>query len=580
MKLLEYATFEQMHGRKSTLPELAGRLRQFSRSSVLYTCALTGIALKLWEGGEIDLSTYDLFISTTFDQLRGDWYRLSVRSDKPEVVVHRRQLLLVMKLALESCPLQGEDLVRAEPGYFGTILLMASDHFHHGLYPFPAIADERDKVSRVLAEFVPITEYGPSRFETLVARSHLMMTKYTDALSTHPDFISIAATYQHITGIPLLVHESLTFGLFTRCTQMVSLKDLQQNPWLAVVREHDFYRTSITREAIHAFFTEFGATASEMLLEINNARRRKQDYGPNDFTIFRRKPIIIEAYGMLPTDVILMLQKFESGPYWRINNLDRKTGDKLRRFWGAVFERYANDQVAAGAGAIGAGSNTKFVSDPRWAADPSQQLCDALLVEGDALVLLEYKSSMFTAEAKYSGNYEVLRDEIVKKLVRNEEREKRKGVEQLAYAVKRLLSGEMAAAVQGLRLNHVTRVYPLLVTLDDVGGTLLITRLLNGYFREFLDGFSDQRLRPLFCMNIASLETVLPSSDVHPISSLLQYWLSKDPTLMATLLAHLPDDFRASRNDILYEAWQILGKDMTSQLFPEASTSHGAPENP
>ena len=80
-----------------------------------------------------------------------------------------------------------------------------------------------------------------------------------------------------------------------------------------------------------------------------------------------------------------------------------------------------------------------FVHDPRWRDNPAEQVCDSVLVEGDALVLLEYKSSMFTARAKYSGDHLALRDEIVTKLVHDEGTGKRKGVEQLAEAVKRLV---------------------------------------------------------------------------------------------------------------------------------------------
>jgi len=170
-------------------------------------------------------------VAICFDQLRGDWYRLSAQNSEEELVFHRRQLLLIMKLAVEHCPVTGHELPKAPPGYFGTILLMANDQFHYGLYPFPAqgAADEEEKVSRVLAEFVPVSEYAGFRIENRIIRSHLMMTKYTDQLSSHPDFINVSAAYRELTGISLEDHEALTFGLFTRCN-MVSLPGLQQNP--------------------------------------------------------------------------------------------------------------------------------------------------------------------------------------------------------------------------------------------------------------------------------------------------------------------------------------------------------------
>ena len=60
-----------------------------------------------------------------------------------------------------------------------------------------------------------------------------------------------------------------------------------------------------------------------------------------------------------------------------------------------------------------------FIPDPHVIDTPSEQLCDGLLIEGDALIVMEYKASMFTTRAKYSGDHLRLRDEIAKKLVRD-----------------------------------------------------------------------------------------------------------------------------------------------------------------
>lgn len=550
------------------MAELVESLKPFSRTSVLYTCAVTGMVLRLWDGADWERSHYDLFLATTFDKLRGDWYRLSARTKRPELVVHRRQLLLIMKLSLDHCPEKGRDLLSAAPGYFGTILLMANDQFHYGLYPFPKSgATEAEKVARVLAEFVPVTEFGGSRMENRIVRAHLMLTKYTHQLTDHPDFIDVAMLNEELTGVSLTDHEALTFGLFSRCN-MVTLQGLQQNPWLAVLKEENFYTTAIPRGTIHAFFSELASTQAELRSEIARGREMKQDYGANDFTVFRKTPLIADRFGMIPADVLFVLEKFETGPYWRVSGTDRDVGDRLRRFWGAVFEAYVNDQLSAAA----ARSGVLFLPDPRWANNPATQVCDSILVEGDALILLEYKSNMFTARAKYSGNHVALRDEIVTKLVRNEDTKKKKGVEQLADASRRLLGNDTRAAdVVGLELGRAKRVYPLLVTLDDIGGTLLMSRFLQPYFAGFLRAspLRTDVARPLFCTDIESLELVLPFLDSYPLSSFLQHWLGLDPSLMSTLLAHVPDGLPERRNDTLYGEWERLSAQLESRLFPD-----------
>jgi hypothetical protein len=121
-----------------------------------------------------------------------------------------------MKLAIEHCPATGDDLLNARPGLFGTILLMANDHFHYGLYPFPGAddADEFERISRVAAEFIPVNEYSGFRVENKWTRAHLMVTRYTNQLRGHPDFIDIPDVYEKLTGISLLNYEALSFGLF------------------------------------------------------------------------------------------------------------------------------------------------------------------------------------------------------------------------------------------------------------------------------------------------------------------------------------------------------------------------------
>jgi hypothetical protein len=96
----------------------------------LYACAVTGIILKLWERGGWEQANYDLLIDGAFEFLRGDWYKLAARLSEPELVFHRRQLLFLMKLAIEHCFAVGDDLMKAQRGLFGTMLLMASLMYH------------------------------------------------------------------------------------------------------------------------------------------------------------------------------------------------------------------------------------------------------------------------------------------------------------------------------------------------------------------------------------------------------------------------------------------------------------------
>jgi hypothetical protein len=317
MILAQYATFEQMHGYRSSLAELIQKLRPFSRESVVYVCAVIGMILKLWQRGGGDQTHYDLLVADSFDPLRGDWYRLSAHMEDPELVFHRRHLLLLMKLAVEHCPDKGIDLLNVPRHHLGTILLMANDQFHHGLYPAPdeADTDDLDKLTRVFAEFVPVAEYAGFRVENLITRSHLMMTHYAQQLHNHADYVDIPVEFEKRTGISLEDYQALVFGLFARCSS-VSLSDLRSNAWVAAVRDENFYTTGVPREKISVFLGEFSASPAELRARLANARSRKRDFGANDLTVFRETPLIDEPYGRLPSDLLFVVEKFSSGPYW------------------------------------------------------------------------------------------------------------------------------------------------------------------------------------------------------------------------------------------------------------------------
>jgi DNA-binding XRE family transcriptional regulator len=71
---------------------------------------------------------------------------------------------------------------------------------------------------------------------------------------------------------------------------------------------------------------------------------------------------------------------------------------------------------------------------------------------------MEYKSSMFRADTKYSGNHLALTAEIEKKLVEDKESSSRKGVLQLAEAVQTLFGVNASTVLPGINLTKIKHV--------------------------------------------------------------------------------------------------------------------------
>src|SRR5258708_18779810 len=318
MILVTYATFEQMHGLKSSRQELVEKLCRYSQESVISLCSFISILLKLWDPGNYDLVRYDHLISCAFDDLRGSWYKLAARLSEPVFVFHRRQLLLLIKLAAVHCPKVGVDAWKMPPGYFGTILLMANDQFHYDLWP-EAGPDQLDQVKRLFAEFIPVAEGAGFRAEYKLVRSRLML-KYADRLRNNADFIDIAGEFQRARGMSLADYETLCFGLFAKCATL-SLSNLQRVALAFTFVERNFHEMAIPKESTVLFLDEMRTTPESLSTRIS-----KRDYGSNDFTELRRRPLISISNGDLPVDILFIVEKFESGPYLVINVISMNIG--------------------------------------------------------------------------------------------------------------------------------------------------------------------------------------------------------------------------------------------------------------
>jgi hypothetical protein len=125
--------------------------------------------------------------------------------------------------------------------------------------------------------------------------------------------------------------------------------------------------------------------------------------------------------------------------------------------------------------------------------------------------------------------------------------------------------------VKDLDLSGVTRVYPLLITLDEIGGCLLMSRHLNHYFSEYLNRseFEGLEIKPLFCTDVESVEEIAGCFQRMSLAGFLDHWLEKDPNLMATLMAFTVPELVGHRNAYMFREWHALSGEISARLFPE-----------
>lgn len=561
-----YETFEELFGRKASLDELVSDIRKFERNSLLWVCAEIVSRVQLWaRPAQYDRSNYQRYLTEFFDVTTSRILLAGSQSTSPvRLLFHRRQILLIAKLAAQQSQ-NGVD-ARLNRKSLGVLFLKANDLFDYGLLPGPA-ADRNGRAEyiKIVTEMLAVNEGSSPEISATFTRGHLMITRYAPQLSSHPDHVDVAGVFEKATGMSLLQFEALVFGTHSRFGGAFSQK-VVVNPDLLPLRRADFGQASVASQTVDLFLKFFSASPDDIAEEV-----RKADSGTNDATVFRRHPMVRNAAstadpdedsGHLMIDNLFFLEKAQTGPYWIANSED---SDKLRRFWGVVFERYVNELLSRAC----LGTKAKFLPDPRPSGSPSVQICDGLVATADSVVLIEYKASMFRADKKYSGETPQLLAEIEKKLVRNKEKGSKKGVQQLAAAVELLFkSSNTQAIVPDVDWTNIKTVHLCLLTLDSIGGTIGMSALLDTYLSESLErsGYPRINIPPLYCLDIASLERAAGHFRLMTLPEIFDRWRALSQGLVASL--SMVQLGQPAHDQWLQFEWDDIFRSIVKLLFP------------
>jgi hypothetical protein len=517
-----FVMYEEVFDHRPTYAEFQARLRAYKRNSVVFICSAINCLLK--GSGEVDVDAHDRLIREAFAPQQANRLLILCTTKNPRrFALHRRQALLLCKEAIKVC---NEDGIDPGAGQFwsglGELLLMASNFLHFDLN---ANRTQPDKLS-LLAELVPVVEYGVGIgcFMGTVARSHLMATTVVESLKEHPLYLDFSSMLQAACGLSLNEYETLCTG-FMALYLTLTYDKYVANPLAFVVRRSEWYRgTTFDAQKADRFFEQLISTANDL-----RSRIEKRDCGTTDFTWMRDRPFFDEGGRVYPFDPFFVADKLEDGAFWAVHGT-LKTGKermRLHAFWGLVFERYVHLVIG---NAIDGDKNV-FYPSPNYRGSKNEA-CDGLVVCGDTAVLIECKGSTFTANAKYSGDVNCLREEIEGKLVGT--KEERKGVLQLADAIKNLFDKCNPRKLDCCDLDGIRKVVPLLITRDGIGGTFLINSYLNARFLENLNRkkYRPRIITPLFVMSSENLERISGHLADMPMTDILEMRYAIDDGLV------------------------------------------------
>jgi hypothetical protein len=538
-----------------TLGEFRADLAKYALSGVAYICSVANAGLRHWQGNK-DNEGHDKLLRDAFPaDLANYIIRRCNDPANPRAVFHRRQFLFVMKQALEVCGSTGlEPTASPYWGGLGRMFLAANDLLRATSSSGASI---KDQMPAVISDFIPITEAcGFHQPLNKVIRGYLLWNRFMPDQEKR----KFADIFKCTTGIPVTTYQALALASSTKYVNLDS-KAFASDPQSFPLSENWFRRMTLPAEHVNGFLEDVSAHPDQFkeFLATRNT-------GLDDFTFLRNKPFFRHGDQLFPIDVGFALEKFETGPFWTVHgHLDPKARIQLHASWGKAFESYVNWLISQSSGTD---KNTIY-QNPHFSN--GDELCDTVIICGKSAIFIETKGSTFTAKSKYGGSPETLKSEIDEKLVGTSKGEK-KGVRQLADAIARVFGGK--ESVENLDFSRIDKVFPLIITRDDLGGGLVVNAYLAGKFREALSRKVSRRvtITPLFSLSSQDLESISSYLRDISLSSLLEARYAHDPQLLSTFWAVENDLIRRlgyRRPDVLKPVYEEIIQAVKNDLFPE-----------
>ncbi len=348
----------------------------------------------------------------------------------------------------------------------------------------------------IAANLLPNAEYfSQGDYDRDIARTvYLLSDLAPDAEGT--SLPELGRRLRELLGSDLITAVDLALGCFSR----VVAADVESVPEYPVplIRASDFATTTVPVEAANVFLESISATEEELAASI---RERGPQLG--DVTVFRETPLVRLGDSYLVLDVGFVLDKAGKGLFWSaVKNAPSRERDELLVRWGSLFELYVNDLLAGSLGGC-----SVLMRNPKFS--DGAQACDAVVIEGRTLVVLEHKASTIRAAVRYADDPNVLKRELEDRFVTGDG-QRRKGLAQLWNAVDRFARGERifgGARDAGVCARDVDTIVPVLVHLDNVLRTPGLPHYLAARFKEF-GRVKSHTLLPLTTLPISELEDV------------------------------------------------------------------------
>lgn len=480
-------------------------------------------------------------------------FRRSQVSQNRVWILHRQVILFLVKEACVACGTTGLSPWNSANDQLSTAVLMANDQL--GNVPPSKISNENNLGS--LTNLVAAGEgsrFGAWRHK--LVRSSMILRNILGVQEVRDKF-DVSRLFEEVTAVSFETYLAMVFAITTKA--LTEPPTSAMLPSFSSINEAWFKETRISSTEIAALLRDISVSPDEIASQLTS-----RPVHVNDFTCFADRPLIRVLDQFYPIDFDFLTNKAETGIFWRVvRSLPKVQQNAFFAFWGEVFERYINWLLDRSVNPL---INVLHL-DPRYRDNTSEQVCDAIILNGSNACLLEDKGITFTSDAKYSGNAEILKKEIEIELLGTPS--DRKGLRQLAEAI--ITDSELRRDIDGVDLSLVAKIFPVLVVRDDVALTPYFGEYLNFRFRKLLVGKKLSRIvTPLFVITADEMERIAGHLDRTKLSDILEArWRAEKKLKLPFFAIRNPKmaDAKHGPPPIIREGVEILANTTARKLF-------------
>ena len=502
---------------RTTRQELVDAIRRFDAKALLLLCSQVGLILNTGSKDKANWQSQLELISQLLPAELANRVRSSGRH-----AFTRRQLLFIAREAI----LNGHDTVgqRLLPELFdfAKLCLQASDHLDGPSYP---PEDHQEKIAYLAHSFMRTYEAACAEEPLLrFIRTYASLRHLPNLTDEERHFaIDVEAKFETATQIPVNVYAALSWA----CSSYYLNAKLNYKSFTApsvFLPASWFDTTSLSREVVEKFMSDVALSLQDSKTSLSGSDNDA------DFALIQDRPFLMADGGLYCLDYRYAVEKFDTGIFWRTLKVINREESRQYFFsmWGHLFEKYVSWFMAESCSS----KKNKYVPSPKY-LDTGEEFCDGLIINGNELVVLEYKTAMCPAQAKYGNDYKPFKQFLDQRLVEGHsgrKQGKRKGAGQLLHGINEVFGGRRK--LKEVDTDVISAVYPMIVTKDDVGSSLFVNEYINVRFSKSVERKKyTASVAPITCMNVDTLERLCLRLHRETMTSILSARIKSDRNL-------------------------------------------------